>query len=125
MVCNGLSFMISSQSFKLIWFSIYDVACLPMQRKKWWKEKIKSEEKWIKNEKKRWKSEVKWNPKIKKERWKVKWKKSEREESSKVMKSNHWSSCNPQESKFERLLSTSLWAKNQSLHYKPSKVLSD
>ena len=59
--------------------------------------------------------------KKKSEKWSEVKKKGESEESSKVIKSNPWPSCNPQESKFEPLLSISLWAKNQILHYKPSK----
>ena len=68
---------------------------------------------------------VKWNAqktkKRKKERKKKKGSEKWSEESLKVIKSNPWQSCNPQESKFKPLLSISLWAKNQSLHYKPSK----
>ena len=53
--------------------------------------------------------------KKKDEKWSEK-KNSESEESLKVMKSNPWLSYNPQKSKFEPLLSISLWAKNLSLH---------
>ena len=70
--------------------------------------------KWIEMQKRRRKK------KEKKEKWREK-KKNESEESLKVMKSNHWPSCNSQGSNFELLLSISLWAKNLSLHYKPSK----
>ena len=92
------------------------------------KKKKKSEVKWIemhnkRKKKEKKKSEVNWNEKKKKisEKWSEVKKKGESEESSKVIKSNPWPSCNPQESKFEPLLSISLWAKNQILHYKPSK----
>ena len=78
---------------------------------------------WIRSKQKKWKSEVNWNAKKKKKKKDEKWreKKVKCIESSKVMKSNPWPSCNPQESKFEPLLFISLWAKNQSLHYKPNK----
>ena len=95
MVCKGLSFMISSQSFKLIWFSICDVACLPTieQWKLGWREAIillshahfslfspfepsklysfkvthvvKSKVKWNANKKKKKKSELNWDGKKK------------------------------------------------------------
>ena len=66
---------------------------------------------------KKWKSKMKRNAKEKRKqekKKKVKW-------IQKWWKSDPWPSCNPQGSKFEPFLSISLWAKNQSLHYKPSK----
>ena len=69
---------------------------------------------WIKSKQKEWKSEVNWNAKKENKKKDEKWreKKVKCIESSKVMKSNPWPSCNPQESKFEPLLFISLWAKS-------------